>query len=61
MGPRTLTPELEIALWRNVRRGSRFLGRRLRDAGLEVEWAGTGERIRVHKRTTSTTCRHRVR
>jgi uncharacterized protein (TIGR03085 family) len=47
MDPRTLTPELETALWRNVRRGSRYLGRRLRDAGLEIEWAGTSERLRV--------------
>jgi hypothetical protein len=37
---------LESALWRNVRRGSRYLGRRLRDARLEVEWAETGERTR---------------
>src|SRR6266849_5539522 len=43
MDPRALTPELEAALWRNVRRGSRYLGRRLRDAGLEVEWTATGE------------------
>jgi uncharacterized protein (TIGR03085 family) len=47
MDPRTLTPELEAALWRNVRRGSRYLGRRLRDAGLEIEWAGTSELLRV--------------
>jgi uncharacterized protein (TIGR03085 family) len=47
MDPRTLTPELEAALWRNVRRGSRYLGRRLRDAGLELEWAGTSERLTV--------------
>ena len=47
MGPRTLTPEFESALWRNVCRGSRYLGRRLRDAGLEIEWAGTSERLRV--------------
>jgi len=47
MDPRTLTPELEAALWRNVRRGSRYLGRRLHDAGLEIEWAGTSERLRV--------------
>ena len=47
MDPRTLTPELEAALWRNVRRGSRYLGRRLHDAGLELEWAGTRERLRV--------------
>ena len=47
MDPRTLTPELDAALWRNVSRGSRYLGRRLRDAGLEIEWAGTSERLRV--------------
>ncbi len=50
MGPRTLTPELEAALWRNIRRGGRYLGRRLRGAGLEVEWAGTTERLRVRRR-----------
>jgi uncharacterized protein (TIGR03085 family) len=47
MDPRPLTPELEAALWRNVRRGSRYLARRLRGAGLEVEWAGTSARSRV--------------
>jgi uncharacterized protein (TIGR03085 family) len=47
MGPRTLAPELEAALWRNVRRGGRHLGRRLRGVGLEVEWAGTSERLSV--------------
>jgi uncharacterized protein (TIGR03085 family) len=47
MDPRTLTPEFEAALWRNVRRGSRYLGRRLRGVGLEIEWAGTNERRRV--------------
>jgi uncharacterized protein (TIGR03085 family) len=47
MDPRTLTPELDTALWRNVRRGSRYLARRLRGAGLEIEWAGTGERLSV--------------
>ncbi len=47
LGPRTLAPELETALGRNVRRSSRYLGRRLRDAGLEIEWGGTSERLRV--------------
>ena len=47
MDPRSLAPELEAALWRNVRRGSRYLGRRLRGAGLEIEWTGTNERLRV--------------
>jgi uncharacterized protein (TIGR03085 family) len=47
-GPRTtLTPALETALWRNVRRGSRFLTRRLRGAGLDMEWRETGERMSV--------------
>jgi uncharacterized protein (TIGR03085 family) len=49
MDPRTLTPELNAALWRNVRGGSRYLGRRLRGAGLEIEWAGTSERQRVRR------------
>jgi uncharacterized protein (TIGR03085 family) len=44
---RPLPRDLESALWRNVRRGGRYLARRLRDAGLEVEWAGTSEHIRV--------------
>jgi uncharacterized protein (TIGR03085 family) len=47
--PRTLSSELDAALWRNVRRGSRYLGRRLRDAGLEIEWVGTSERATVRR------------
>ena len=47
--PRALTPALEAALWRNVRRGSRYLSRRLRGTGLEVEWVGTGERVTVRR------------
>ncbi|MGD1238925.1 TIGR03085 family metal-binding protein [Mycobacterium seoulense] len=46
LGPRGLTPELDAALWRNVRRGGGFLSRRL-DCGLVVEWVGTGERVTV--------------
>jgi uncharacterized protein (TIGR03085 family) len=49
MDPRTLTPELDAALWRNVRLGSRYLARRLRDAGLEIERAGTGQRFEVRR------------
>jgi uncharacterized protein (TIGR03085 family) len=45
--PRRLTPAMDAALWRNVRRGGRFLSRRLRDCGLEIQWAGTDERVRV--------------
>jgi uncharacterized protein (TIGR03085 family) len=46
-GPRSLTPAMDAALWRNVRRGGRYLSRRLHDVGLEIEWAGTAERVRV--------------
>jgi uncharacterized protein (TIGR03085 family) len=46
-GPRGLSPAMEAALWRNVRRGGRFLSRRLRGCGLEIEWAGTDERVAV--------------
>jgi hypothetical protein len=34
-------------LWRNVRRGGRYLSRRLHACGLELEWAGTNERVMV--------------
>jgi uncharacterized protein (TIGR03085 family) len=44
-GPRRLTPAMDAALWRNVRRGSYYLSRRLHGCGLEVEWAGTSERV----------------
>jgi uncharacterized protein (TIGR03085 family) len=50
-GPRILMHDLEAAVWRNVRRGGRYLCRRLRDAGLEIEWAGTGELHTVRPRT----------
>jgi len=46
-GPRGLTSAMDAALWRNVRRGGRFLSRRLRGCGLEIEWAGTDERVTV--------------
>jgi uncharacterized protein (TIGR03085 family) len=46
-GPRSLAPAMDVALWRNVRRGSRYLSRRLRGCGLELEWAGTNERVTV--------------
>lgn len=42
-GPRSLTPALEAALWRNVSRGSPYLSRRLHGCGLEIEWDGTNE------------------
>jgi uncharacterized protein (TIGR03085 family) len=46
-GPRSLTPATNAALWRNVRRGSRYLSRRLHACGLEIEWEGTNERVTV--------------
>jgi uncharacterized protein (TIGR03085 family) len=46
LGPRDpLSAALDIALWRNVRRGGRYLSRRLRGAGLELRWAGTSARL----------------
>ncbi|MHA7651429.1 TIGR03085 family metal-binding protein [Mycobacterium sp. ML4] len=42
-GPRRLAPELDAALWRNVRR--RFLSRRLGTCGLEINRAGTREQV----------------
>jgi uncharacterized protein (TIGR03085 family) len=49
LGPRTLSPALNAALWRNVRRGGWYLTRRLRHAGLDMEWPVTGERITVRR------------
>jgi uncharacterized protein (TIGR03085 family) len=49
LGPRALTHDLEAALWKNVRRGGRFLSRRLSGAGLEIEWAGNGEPLTIRR------------
>jgi uncharacterized protein (TIGR03085 family) len=46
-GPRRLTPAMDAALWRNVRRGGRFLSRRLNACGLEIAWVDTPERVTV--------------
>ena len=46
-GPRVLPPDMDAALWRNVRRGGRYLSRRLHGYGLEIEWDGTNERVTV--------------
>ncbi|OBJ65826.1 TIGR03085 family metal-binding protein [Mycobacterium colombiense] len=43
--PRALSPDMDTALWRNVRRGGPYLGRRLQGCGLEVEWAGATEAV----------------
>ncbi|WP_433567411.1 TIGR03085 family metal-binding protein [Nocardia sp. CA-151230] len=49
-GPRTeLTPALQDALWRNVRRGCRYLSRRLREIQLDIERAHTGECVTVRR------------
>lgn len=45
--PRRLTAAMDAALWRNVRRGARFLGRRLGACRLEIQWAGTDKRVGV--------------
>lgn len=47
LGSRTLTPALDTALWRNVRRSGRHLTRRLQDFGLDIQWSGTGEQTSV--------------
>lgn len=49
LGPRPLARDLEAALWRNVRRGSRYLSRRLRGVGIELEWAEGGELLRIRR------------
>jgi uncharacterized protein (TIGR03085 family) len=49
LGPRTLEPDLDAALWQNVRRGGRYLSRRLRGAGLEIAWAGADEPLTVRR------------
>lgn len=46
-GPRNLFPAMDAGLWHNVCRGGRFLSRRLRVCGLEIEWAETKERVTV--------------
>ena len=45
--PRSLTAAMDAALWLNVRRGGRYLSRRLDGCGLEISWAATNERVRV--------------
>ena len=48
-GPRTNEQALDQALWRNVSRGRWFLARRLRGAGLELQWAGTAQTVRARR------------
>lgn len=47
LGVRELAPAMDAALWRNVRRGGRYLSRRLGGCGFEIEWADS--RVLVRK------------
>jgi uncharacterized protein (TIGR03085 family) len=49
LGPRTNDPALDEALWRNIRRGGWLLARRLRGAGLELQWADTARTARARR------------
>lgn len=40
---------MDEALWRNISLQSWFLARRLRGAGLELHWAGSGKTIRARR------------
>ena len=40
---------MDEALWRNIGRAPGFLARRLRGAGLELQWAGTAKTIRARR------------
>src|SRR3954463_12699537 len=48
-GPRTNEHAMDEALWHNVTRTPWFLARRLRGAGLELQWAGTAKTIRARR------------
>ncbi len=48
-GPRTKDPSMDEALWGNVRQAPWFLARRLRGAGLTLQWAGTAETVRARR------------
>jgi uncharacterized protein (TIGR03085 family) len=45
------SPTLDEALWRNAGSAPWFLARRLRGAGLELEWAGTTRVLRARRGT----------
>jgi uncharacterized protein (TIGR03085 family) len=48
-GPRAGEQATDEALWRNLRRGRWFLTRRLRGAGLELQWEGTAKTVRARR------------
>jgi uncharacterized protein (TIGR03085 family) len=47
--PRVNDRGLNEALWRNVNAARWFLARRLRGAGLELQWAGTAHTVRARR------------
>jgi uncharacterized protein (TIGR03085 family) len=47
--PRTNEHAMDEALWHNVTRARWFLTRRLRGAGLELQWAGTARAVRARR------------
>jgi uncharacterized protein (TIGR03085 family) len=51
LDPRTNAGALDEALWRNVGFARRFLARRLRGTGLELEWAGTTRVLHARRGT----------
>lgn len=53
MAQRSLSPDLEAALWRNATWKPWFLSRRLRGAGLTLEWKGTAKTARARRGTPS--------
>jgi uncharacterized protein (TIGR03085 family) len=48
-GPRTNEQAMDEALWRNISLAPWFLARRLRGAGLELEWAETAKTVRARR------------
>lgn len=48
-GPRTNEQAMDEALWRNVGRAPWFLARRVRGAGLELQWSGTAKTVRARR------------
>ena len=40
---------MDAALWRNVSRAPWFLARRLRGAGLKLQWAATANTVRARR------------
>jgi uncharacterized protein (TIGR03085 family) len=48
-GPRANDHAMDEALWSNVDTARWFLARRLRSAGLELQWAGTAHTVRARR------------